>query len=228
MQGSTMLSGEKNEDAHLTFLCCHKSLIEWDVLTFKFQFFCSTIFTFFLNKVISHLGSLYRFREFCTSLLWWSVLVGTRTSCSEPWCTPPSWLLPSPPPTPLHRSTPPFFWPQMLPLVSLVFSVKDFWSCQMFRSKNDSLTFTHYGRRYCWSERWFWPQPGFVACEKVAFICLICLPFFVLISCTDLGLQICHRPCAVPSAATFHPPWAQLTDSFCHQQWHRSPTTQEC
>ena len=100
---------------------------------FKFQFFCSTIFYIFLNKAISHFTSLDRFREFCTFLLWWSVLVGTRTSCSEPWCTPPSWLLPSPPPTPLHRSTPLFFWPQMLPLVKLVFSVKDFWSCQMFR-----------------------------------------------------------------------------------------------
>ena len=64
---------------------------------------------------------------------------------------------------------------------------------------------------------------------KKLYLCVlyVCL-FFVLISCTDLGLQICHRPCAVPSAATFHPPWAQLTDSFCHQQWHRSPTTQEC
>ena len=84
------------------------------------------------NKAIFHLASLYQFHEFCTFLLWWSVPVGTRTSCSEPWCTPPSWL-PSPPPTPLHRSTPPFFWLQMLPLVKLVFSVEDFWSCQMFR-----------------------------------------------------------------------------------------------
>ena len=28
MQGCTMLSGEQNEDAHLAFLCCRKSMIE--------------------------------------------------------------------------------------------------------------------------------------------------------------------------------------------------------